>query len=121
MYQFSFNRTKHSISFNRICTFWKYLNWFNRWIDKFPINLNVSLNLVLSLSLIILLSLILSKKTSKNISTLLFLTILYFIVWVTSAPDFRFFHAISILALLIIGHTREYSAKFRVSFLHLKN
>ena len=24
------------------------INWFNRWIDKFPINLNVSLNLVLS-------------------------------------------------------------------------
>lgn len=95
------------------------INWFNRWIDKFPINLNVSLNLVLSLSLIIILSLILSKKTSKNISTLLLLTISYFIVWVTSAPDFRFFHGISILALLVIGHTREYSAKFRVSFFNI--
>ena len=67
--QFSFNRTKsiQSVLIGYV-PFENTINWFNRWIDKFPINLNVSLNLVLSLSLIILLSLILSKKKLVRIS-----------------------------------------------------
>lgn len=93
--------------------------WFNRWIDKFPVNLNVSINLAFSLSLVFLLSFFLSKKTTKNNLPLVLLTSLYFLVWLTSAPDFRFFHVITILSILIISHSRKYNSKLPVSFFNV--